>query len=84
MDEILVNSRTVTDMLGEIIAPIVGDTPVSVQIATAISHLANKEDVNALSAELKALRKEVEKLIELVGDISVSEQINNAVNRLEN
>lgn len=76
MDEILANARTVDEILADMVEPIIGDTPVSVQLATALNGMASKEDVNALSTELKALRKEVEKLIELVGDISVSEQIN--------
>lgn len=66
------NTRTVNDILEEI----VGDTPVSVQLATALNGMASKEDVNVLRSDLNALRKEVEKLIELVGDVSVSEQIN--------
>lgn len=76
--------RTVNDILNDIIEPIVGDTPVSVQLATALNGMASKEDVDALRSDLKALCKEVEKLTELVGDISVSEQINMAINKSEN
>ena len=78
------NTRTVNEILNDIIEPIIGDTPVSVQLATALNDMASKKDVNALSSELRALRIEVEKIIELVGDISVSEQINMAINKHEN
>ena len=78
------NTRTVDEILNDKIELIIGDTPVSVQLATALNDMASKEDVNALSTELRALRKEVEKLIELVGDVSVSEQINMVINKSEN
>lgn len=74
----------VEKIIGKVAEEIIGDTPVSVQLAMALDKMASKEDVNALSAELRALRNEVEKLIELVGDIPVSEQINMVINRSEN
>ena len=74
----------VEKIISDVAEEIIGDTPVSVQLATALNGMASKEDVNALSSEMRALRKEVEKLIELVGDTSVSEQINNAINKPEN
>ena len=78
------NVRTVNEMLSDMIEPIIGDTPVSVQLATALNGMASKEDVNALMLEVKALRKELEKLSELVGDVPVSEQINMVISRPEN
>lgn len=84
VDEILANARTVDEILSDIIEPIVGDTPVSVQLALALNDMASKEDVKALSTELRALRKEVNKLMELVGDISVAEQINMTISKSEN
>ena len=66
-----------TNMLN-IIEEIIGDTPVSVQLATALDRMASKDDVKALRSDLDALRKDIEQLIKLVGDVSVSEQINNA------
>ena len=69
----------VEKIISDVAEEIIGDTPVSVQLATALNGMASKEDVNALRSDLNALRKEVEKLIELVGDTSVSEQINIAI-----
>lgn len=79
----MANARTVDDILNDIIEPIVGDTPVSVQLNAAIDKMASKEDVQILTAELIALRKEVERLSELVGDTTVSEQINIAINNIK-
>lgn len=73
-----------TRMINDAIEVMIGDTPVSVQLAAALNGMASKEDVNALSSELRALRKDVEKLIDLVGDASVSEQINMVISRPEN
>ena len=67
---------SVEKIISDVAEEIIGDTPVSVQLAAALNGMASKEDVNALRSDLNALRKEVEKLIELVGDVSVSEQIN--------
>ena len=83
MKDILLNSRTVDEILSDIVEPIIGDTPVSVQLATALNGMASKEDVSALRSDLNALRKEVENLISLVGDTSVSEQINVVINKSE-
>ena len=76
--------RTTDEILTDIIEPIIGDTPVSVQLAMALDGMASKEDVLALNKELVELRKELEKLTLLVGDLSVSEQINMAMNKPEN
>lgn len=70
--------------LSDTIEILIGDTPVSVQLATALHGMASKEDVNALQQDVRELRKEIEKLIELVGDVSVSEQINMVISRSEN
>lgn len=74
----------INEMIRDMVEPIIGDTPVSVQLATALSGMASKEDVSALRADLIALRKDIERLTELVGDIPVSEQINMIINRPEN
>ena len=63
----------------EIIENIIGDTPVSVQLATALNKMASQEDILVLQAELGTLRKEIEKLTALVGDTPVSEQIYTAI-----
>ena len=78
------NTRTVNEIFTDIIEPIIGDTPVSVQLATALNGMASKEDVRMLQSEILILRKEIENLIALVGDISVSEQINMIINKPEN
>ena len=78
------NTRSVNDILTDIVEPIIGDTPVSVQLNTALEHMASKGHVHpeyASKVEVDALRKELERLIELVGDISVSEQIAAAINK---
>ena len=72
------------DRIAEAISSLIGDTPVSVQIATALGETASKEDVDALRADLDALREKIETLIMLVGDTTVSEQINMAINKSEN
>lgn len=75
---------SVKKIIIDVAEEMIGDTPVSVQLATALNETASKEDVSALRSDLDAIRKDVEKLIELVGDISVSEQINMAINKSEN
>ena len=75
------NTRSVADIVADIIEPLVGNIPVSVQLATALNDTANEKDVSDLRADLNALRKEVERLVALVGDIPVSEQIAAAMNR---
>ena len=52
------------DRIIETLERMVGDIPVSVQLATALDRMASKEDVNALRSDLNALRKEIESLIE--------------------
>ena len=84
MDKILSNARTVEEMLVDIVEPLIGDTPISVQLSTALNGMASKEDVLALRKDVNKLCREVEKLMELVGDIPVSAQINIAMNRSEN
>ena len=79
----LLDKSEIENIISNITEEIIGDTPVSVQLAMALSKMARKEDVNALRADLNALRNEIENLIALVGDTSVSEQINMAINRSE-
>ncbi|MGN5456810.1 MAG: hypothetical protein ACI4XN_12515 [Candidatus Kurthia intestinigallinarum] len=65
---------------------IVGDVPVSEQLGIALSHMATKDhnhDEYALSTEVEALRNDVDRLIDLVGDISVSEQITESIDRIK-
>lgn len=81
-DTILQNARTVDEILSDILEPIIGDTPVSVQLALALEQTASKEDMSKLRSDLNALRKDVESLIELVGDTAVSVQIGAALETL--
>ncbi|MBQ2883693.1 MAG: hypothetical protein IJE43_07990 [Alphaproteobacteria bacterium] len=81
MNEMSLDTRVIEEILRDIIEPIVGDTPVSVQLSSALYGMASKDDVRDLRHDVNVLRKEVEKLIELVGDTSVSEQINNVISQ---
>lgn len=61
---------------------VVGDTPVSEQLAAALSRMApvnHTHDEYVTRKEVNALKRDVEKLLELVGDVPVSEQINAAL-----
>ena len=69
------DTQIVNDMFSDFIEPIVGDTPVSVQIATALERTASKDSVSALYDEVEALKKKIDILTDLVGDTPVSEQI---------
>ena len=65
---------------------IVGDVPVSEQLGVALSHMAAKEHAHeeyALRTEVEALRRDVERLIDLVGDTPVSEQINTSIDGIK-
>lgn len=77
----LLDKSEIENIISNITEEIIGDTPVSVQLAMALSKMASKEDVNALRADLNALCNEIENLIALVGDTPVSEQINMAINK---
>lgn len=66
-------------LINEIVDELIGDTPVSVQLAMALDDMASKKDLNDLRLDIDAIKKELEKLIELVGDTSISEQINMAI-----
>ena len=66
-------------LTNEIVSELIGDTPVSVQLNTVLDATVSKEDFQALKNEIIMLRKEINHIIDLVGDMSVSEQINNAI-----
>ena len=66
----------------EIIENIIGDTPVSVQLAMALDNMAEKDHKHeeyAMRCEVENLNKKIDMLIDLVGDVSVSEQIYTAI-----
>ena len=60
------------------IETLIGDTPVSEQLGLALSHMAPKDHTHenyVTRVEYEVLRKQVDMLLALVGDISVAEQI---------
>lgn len=70
--------------LSDTIEILIGDTPVSEQLGAALSYMAPKEhthDNYVTREEFEAVRKQVELLLELVGDMSVAEQISIAIKR---
>lgn len=65
---------------------IIGDIPVSEQLSDALSQMASKSHVHdeyVTRKEYDTLKKQVDMLINLVGDTSVSEQINTAINKIK-
>ena len=72
--------------IGEAIDNIIGDTPVSVQLNAALNQMASKDHVHedyVPRVEFESLKRNVEALIALVGDVPVSEQIANAIEALK-
>ncbi len=68
--------------IGEAIDSIIGDTPVSVQLNTALDQMAQKGHTHeeyVTREEFNKLKQIVENLVDLVGDESVAAQINNAM-----
>jgi hypothetical protein len=60
---------------------LIGDVPVSEQLAAALERMAPKDHTHnyATRDEIKDLKKKIDLLMDLVGDTSVSEQIQNAI-----
>lgn len=63
--------------MNDTILNLIGDTPVSEQIAMALEHVAKKDHTHdyATSAEVEELKKKIEALMDLVGDTRVADQI---------
>lgn len=80
----LINPQIIEDIVKDTMAPMIGDFPVSVQIGDALKSTASKEEVQSMKIDLEKLKKDMERLITLVGDFSVSQQIDMAINRSEN
>ena len=62
---------------------LIGDVPVSEQLAAALERMATKDHVHsdcATRSEIEELKRKIEELMNLVGDKSVSEQIYIAIN----
>ena len=65
---------------------LIGDRPVSEQLSTALSYMApkdHKHEEYVSRIEFETLKRDVEKLIDLMGDASVSEQINRAIKNIK-
>lgn len=61
---------------------LIGDVPVSEQLASALERMATKDHTHdyATRNEVEELERKINMLIDLVGDLSVSEQIYIALN----
>lgn len=64
---------------------LIGDVPVSEQLATALERMAPKDHAHnyATHDEVEDLKKKIEMLLDLVGDTSVADQIAMALNNIK-
>ena len=65
---------------------LIGDTPVSEQLDNALNRLADKDHSHEeyiTRDEFNILKKQVEMLLDLVGDKSVADQISAAINNIK-
>ena len=65
---------------------LIGDVPVSEQLGAALERMAQRDHVHneyATHNEVNELKRKVDMLLELVGDVSVSEQIYTAINNIK-
>jgi len=65
---------------------LIGDVPVSEQVAAALEHMAPKDHVHndyATRGEVEELKQKVEMLMNLVGDTGVADQIAMALNNIK-
>lgn len=71
--------------MNDTILNLIGDTPVSEQIAMALEHMAPKDHTHdyATSAEVEELKRKIEVLMDLVGDTRVADQISMALNNIK-
>ena len=60
---------------------LIGDTPVSDQIAMALEHMVKQYHAQdyATKSEVEELKKKIDVLMDLVGDTSVADQIATAI-----
>ena len=74
-----------TRSLADELHSIVGDVPVAEQFGDALEYMAPKKHEHSeyvTNVEFEDLKKKVESLARLVGDMSVSEQICEAINNI--
>ena len=65
---------------------LVGDTSVAEQLSDALGFMAQKDHVHENYAnynEVEELKRKIEMLMSLVGDVPVSEQISMAINNMK-
>jgi hypothetical protein len=65
---------------------LIGDTPVSEQLGAALERMAPKDHIHdnyATHSEVEDLKKKIEMLLYLVGDVSVADQIAMAINNIK-
>lgn len=82
-----ITTEMVIEMMNKYIQDFIGDTPVQYQIGEAMATKANVNEQHAIQEEICALRDEVrilndtvQRLVALIGDTPVSEQICMALN----
>lgn len=63
---------------------LIGDVPVSEQLGAALERMAPKDHTHdyATCDEVEELKKKIDMLLDLVGDISVADQIAMAINNI--
>lgn len=76
-----INKEVIKEIINECMQELVGDTPVPCQLDVALGYKANIDEHYVLQEEVNKLKKEVQRLTELVGDTSVAEQINAAFSK---
>ena len=72
--------------MNDTIYSIIGDVPVSEQIAVALEHTALKDHVHkgyAAQSDVDDLKRKIEVLMNLVGDTPVVDQINLALKNIK-
>lgn len=65
---------------------LIGDAPVSEQLDNALNRLADKDHSHEeyiIRDEFNILKKQVDTLLDLVGDMSVADQISAAINNIK-
>ena len=69
--------------MNDTVSTLIGDVPVSEQIANALGYVASKDhmhDEYATRSEVQELKRKIDLLMNLVGDTKVADQIAMALN----